>query len=347
MTDEQALAAINLAAAKLESEGFDLTAARLREARAHIAARLSEQGAKSEDVNRPIGELVAEYDMQGWTAADCIGPAKRYVSTMPDSQVRCLLHIMSEAPPAAAVPVLYGEPDTEGRNEPQTAEQLADWLDSKYRRHGEIEDKNAATMLRHYAKAPPAAAVGQAERKPDGYAYRYPDAWGSGRTVIEFSGGQERNGNKPLEAIPYYFGTPPAAAVAEVHGYSDNDRARIVSALQSARDRMASMLPKVYGEGWDGDLDTMLEAINYMKRAGRISPPADSAGVTEAKLAKLVEAAQGFELIEHADGTWLVFRSSVENGLGSGSIRLDGPMAKDARARFAILREALSAARGK
>jgi hypothetical protein len=75
------------------------------------------------------------------------------------------------------------------------------------------------------------------------------------------------------------------------------------------------------------------------------TPPAASAGVTEAKLAKLVEAAQGFELIEHADGTWLMFRSSVEKGLGSGSVRLDGPMAKDARARFALLRAALSAAK--
>jgi hypothetical protein len=50
------------------------------------------------------------------------------------------------------------------------------------------------------------------ERKPDGYAYRYSDAWGSGRTVIEFSGGQERNGNKPIEAIPYYFAAPPTAS---------------------------------------------------------------------------------------------------------------------------------------
>jgi hypothetical protein len=55
------------------------------------------------DANRPIGELLAEYDMQDWTAADCIGPAKRYVSTMPDSQVRCLLHILSEGTPAAEV----------------------------------------------------------------------------------------------------------------------------------------------------------------------------------------------------------------------------------------------------
>jgi hypothetical protein len=75
-------------------------------------------------------------------------------------------------------------------------------------------------------------------------------------------------------------------------------------------------------------------------------PPTASAGVTEARLRDLVEAAQGFELIEHADETWLVFRSSVEKGFGAGSVRLHGPMAKDARARFAILRAALSAAKG-
>jgi hypothetical protein len=68
-----------------------------------------------------------------------------------------------------------------------------------------------------------------------------------------------------------------------------------------------------------------------------------SAGVTEARLRDLVEAAQGFELIEHANETWLVFRSSVEKGLGAGSVRLDGPLAKDARARFADLRAALTA----
>jgi hypothetical protein len=88
-----------------------------------------------------------------------------------------------------------------------------------------------------------------------------------------------------------------------------------------------------------------LECLRNLRTCYDESIAPASAGVTEAKLAKLVEAAQGFELIEHADGTWLVFRSSVEKGLGSGSVRLDGPMAKDARARFAILRAALSAAR--
>ena len=48
-------------------------------------------------------------------------------------------------------------------------------------------------------------------KQPDGYAYRYPDAWGSGRSVIKFNDGRELNGSKPIEAIPYYFGTPPSA----------------------------------------------------------------------------------------------------------------------------------------
>ena len=48
--------------------------------------------------------------------------------------------------------------------------------------------------------------------------------------------------------------------------YANHDRIRIISALQSARDRMARELPKKYGDGWDGDLDTLMDAINYMKK---------------------------------------------------------------------------------
>jgi hypothetical protein len=74
-------------------------------------------------------------------------------------------------------------------------------------------DGDCADEFVEYVQAYARAAVEQAgERKPDGYAYRYPDAWGSGRTVIEFSGGKKRNGSKPIEAIPYYFATPPAAS---------------------------------------------------------------------------------------------------------------------------------------
>lgn len=47
-------------------------------------------------------------------------------------------------------------------------------------------------------------------RKPDGYAYRYRDAWGSDQTVVQFNDGRELNGSKPIEAVAYYLGDPPA-----------------------------------------------------------------------------------------------------------------------------------------
>ena len=40
----------------------------------------------------------------------------------------------------------------------------------------------------------------------------------------------------------------------------------LVSNLQSVRDRMMDVLPKRYGDQFDGDFDIMLEAINALKR---------------------------------------------------------------------------------
>lgn len=42
-------------------------------------------------------------------------------------------------------------------------------------------------------------------RPPDGYAYRYSYCGGS---VIRFNGGEEINGGKPVEVIPYWLGRP-------------------------------------------------------------------------------------------------------------------------------------------
>ena len=57
---------------------------------AAIASDTGERGA-----NRHIAEVLREYEMEAWSVADCILVAKRYVSSMPDSQVRCLLHILA------------------------------------------------------------------------------------------------------------------------------------------------------------------------------------------------------------------------------------------------------------
>ena len=104
MTDEQALAAINLAAAKLESEGFDLTAARLREARAHIAARLASGGGEAAITDEMVERGCKRYAFRadGATFPDAYSEyevlAERHL--MRDF----LTHVLTATtPPAAAV----------------------------------------------------------------------------------------------------------------------------------------------------------------------------------------------------------------------------------------------------
>ena len=46
---------------------------------------------------------------------------------------------------------------------------------------------------------------------PSGYAYRYRDY--SGGTYIKFNGGEEVNGSRPIEAVPYWF-APPSVPTA-------------------------------------------------------------------------------------------------------------------------------------
>lgn len=61
------------------------------------------------------------------------------------------------------------------------------------------------------------------ERSPDGYAYRYPDPFGRCEVIV-FDGGGERNGSKPIEAVPYWLGTEPPASQRAESG--DKDAAR-------------------------------------------------------------------------------------------------------------------------
>lgn len=70
-------------------------------------------------VSEPIAELLKQYEREGCDFSDVAWvkqAAMRYVKTMPDSQVRCLLYVLAQAPtvavpgsdpPAAAVPEGY------------------------------------------------------------------------------------------------------------------------------------------------------------------------------------------------------------------------------------------------
>lgn len=65
---------------------------------------------------------------------------------------------------------------------------------------GRVMEKLATAIEAEEATPPPQSA-------PHGYAYRYRSGFGDGRTVIRFNNGEEVNGSKPIEAIPYFFGT--------------------------------------------------------------------------------------------------------------------------------------------
>lgn len=54
------------------------------------------------------------------------------------------------------------------------------------------------------------AAAQEAVRKPDGYHYRYPTLYGTG-TCIRQNNGEEVNGSKPIEAVPYWYAPFTAA----------------------------------------------------------------------------------------------------------------------------------------
>lgn len=54
----------------------------------------------------------------------------------------------------------------------------------------------------------------RAERNPDGYAYRYHSQLGG--TVLRFNHGEDVNGGRPFEVVPYWFSPPDLRAfVAE------------------------------------------------------------------------------------------------------------------------------------
>lgn len=73
-------------------------------------------------------------------------------------------------------------------------------------------------------------------RPPDGFAYRYPDPFGRAESVIAFTGGADRNGSQPIEAVPYWLGTLPdhTAAIAE--------RDTRIGELERERDELKSAL---------------------------------------------------------------------------------------------------------
>lgn len=90
--------------------------------------------------------------------------------------------------------------------------------------------REAHTYVKHRGMTRAEAALGDLlaaidAQVPSGFAYRYRDALAGG-TVIRFNSGHEVNGSRPIEAVPYWLGAPPApvapAAVVPEGGLRDS-----------------------------------------------------------------------------------------------------------------------------
>lgn len=104
---------------------------------------------------------------------------------------------------------------------------------------------------RHWAEFPigtnffTAPVAAQAQRKPDGYAYRYPS--GAHDTVLRFNSGEEVNGARPIETLPFWFAPLPD------HQPCAQDREDALS--QAARDVLAERQRQISAEGWTPEHD--------------------------------------------------------------------------------------------
>jgi len=68
-----------------------------------------------------------------------------------------------------------------------------------------------------------------------------------------------------LAALPHM---QPAGEAVSIN----DERRRLIAALQSARDRMVTAFTPKVGEAFDGDFDTMLDCVNFLKRFATTPP---------------------------------------------------------------------------
>ncbi|MEN5207989.1 hypothetical protein ABE493_07685 [Stenotrophomonas terrae] len=96
---------------------------------------------------------------------------------------------------------------------PQSREIVDTWLPHEW----------VLTAIEVAGSGKPAAAQ-EAVCQPDGYHYRYPTLYGTG-TYIRKNNGEEVNGSKPVEAVPYWYAPVAAAPVdgGQVTGWRNVD----------------------------------------------------------------------------------------------------------------------------
>lgn len=117
-----------------------------------IIEAVVEAGNPAYDPNTPLEEFIEQYEASGADSQDIAWAqhaAKRYVETMPDSQVRYLLHVLANAPLVADTSDL-GWITWSGGPRPVAADTL---VDVKLRNKGTFRKARAADFEWAYGKS--------------------------------------------------------------------------------------------------------------------------------------------------------------------------------------------------
>lgn len=103
----------------------------------------------------------------------------------------------------------------------------------------------------------------RAERNPDGYAYRYHSQLGG--TVLRFNHGEDVNGGRPFEVVPYWFSPP------------DPPRGDGWEALRTVRDSLVAVRQRAIHYQWDDQVVDTIELVDRLLAAAPKEPePAES-----------------------------------------------------------------------
>jgi hypothetical protein len=137
-----------------------------------------------------------------------------------------------------------------------------DWVDRGNSLMQDEARRTARAALARWCR--PATTPAPEPPSPSGYAYRYRSPFGG--TDIRFNGGQEVNGGRPIEAVPYWFAPPSAPATSPDPTPKEAARPTYLDAIRLAQGchDYSGGHSGTEGEAWHGAIDTV---VAVLKRA--------------------------------------------------------------------------------
>jgi len=203
--------------------------------------------------------------------------------------------------------------------------ELNDWIE----RASDLHNCEAHDLMARARAAREADPEGEPP-SPSGYAYRYRSPFGG--TYIRFNGGEEVNGGRPIEAVPYWFAppsapaTPPAPEPGEVEDVAQWLHAHALDCRVLGRD--------VLGNDW---AEQCTRAATLLQQ--QCAPPAPEPGPTFQDAIKLAEGCHDYSG-GHSGTEGEAWHGAIDTVVGVLKKATDGPWDSQTMAVFGVGAEA-------